>query len=266
MITYQELTKNSVYVVWSSSCLILFLLKSSLKIYVYSIRPQEKLLLIHLLVKTLTDKARFMDCEIVSLLLMHIFSHIVNHLILNQPEQIASTYSTNNGANFLTQNKMVMGQDQIPWAHHLDKCFLDHCKPLIYRVLKKWIWRVFFLPMFSLHFWRKGSLEVLIPLFLKYLPPVPSFLLCTFISIKSRLNGFLCTHTTLHMWDNDTVWLPVMNGLWQWVSEHLLFPSGTSLNLLKKSKQFKLGRRAKGTSLQTPLVTCIGFLSKCWIQ
>ena len=67
---------------------------------------------VHLLVKNLAAKAGFMDGEIVDLPLMYILSHIINQLMLNQPEQTASICSTNNGANFLTQNWMVMGQVQ----------------------------------------------------------------------------------------------------------------------------------------------------------
>lgn len=69
---------------------------------------------IHLLVKYLTAKAGFMDSEIVSLLLMPISSHMVKQLMFNQPEQSGFICSTDNGANFLIQNWMVIGQVQIP--------------------------------------------------------------------------------------------------------------------------------------------------------
>lgn len=67
---------------------------------------------VHLLVKILAAKAWSMDGEIVDLPLMYILSHIINQLMLNQPEQTACICSTNNSANFLIQNCMVMGQVQ----------------------------------------------------------------------------------------------------------------------------------------------------------
>lgn len=125
---------------------------------------------VHLLVKILAAKAWSMDGEIVDLPLMYILSHIINQLMLNQPEQTACICSTNNSANFLIQNCMVMGQVQtsqslpflLRFSHFswINTPWIIVCLQLIYSVLKKLI-LTFFWSVFWLLLGRNGVSEVL---------------------------------------------------------------------------------------------------------
>lgn len=149
--------------------------------------------------------------------------------------------------------------------HHLNKYFLDHCKPLIYRVLKTCVltcvfcqgspcfygevdlWRCLF------HHSRSASLQAL------------HFYFVHLLALKVSWRGS-CAPTQL-----CTCGVMPLCGCLLWMAsvseclEHLLF----HLELLltwRGANSLNLEGEQREHHCKIALVTSIGFLSKCWIQ